>query len=143
MVAHYYQRDTVKTLCHISDSIYLVVVGSEEWLFAWNEQTNTELFSVHYYSVTNIKRILSTNSFIIKTHNEEGVYLLTIKDLATEKFSLHCLFDNKSSLSYEDLDIHVTYSSLIIAAPCAKLDFPYSCKLEYSILLMEVDLAGN
>jgi len=91
IVAHYYQKKFVTALCHISGSIYLVGFDGNG-LVVWNEQTDQELFRVYERNVNSIKRVISTKSFIIHTAYE-GVKLLTIKDLATNQFSLHHLFE--------------------------------------------------
>jgi hypothetical protein len=91
IVAQYYQNEYVELLCHISDSIYFVGLYGNG-LVVWNEQTDQELFRVYERSVDSIKRVVSTNSYIILT-KFEGVKLLTIEELATNRFSLHHLFE--------------------------------------------------
>jgi hypothetical protein len=94
MVAHYYQGERVEILSHIADSIYLVglIQEREGLVVVWNEQTNQKLFTVYDKRSNSIKRVLSSFNYIFNT-DFEGVHLLTIKDLASNRFSLHHLFE--------------------------------------------------
>ena len=80
----------------------------------WNEQTASELFRVFNGNVILTKRVLSNNSFIFSTQ-DDGVKLLTIKDLATKQFSVHQLFEGKCDYLPDGLDLQITNSNLIIA----------------------------
>jgi hypothetical protein len=99
----------------------------------WNEKSNQELFTVFEKPVDSIKRVFSTFNYIFNTE-KEGVCLLTIKDLASNRFSIHHLFkaENGYSLRNDKLDLQVTHSNLIIAAINNKF-----------IKVMEVNLVGK
>jgi MoaA/NifB/PqqE/SkfB family radical SAM enzyme len=97
----------------------LAPTHEREGLVFWNEQTDTELFSVFWDWVRSIKRVLTTNRFIITTQ-EKGVKLLSIKDVATNQFSLDILFevypDDYFRHAPGKFDIQVTHSKLLMAS---------------------------
>lgn len=69
----------VRSICHIAESLYLVGF-KEDGLIVWNEETDQQLLKICRYRVFSIKRILTTKTFIIKTH-KKGIKSLTIKNL--------------------------------------------------------------
>ena len=76
-----YFKNQVNTICHIDGSLYLVGLYSHG-LKIWDEQTDQEMFEICKDTVFSIKRILNSNSYIIKTY-KNGIKLLTIKNLKT------------------------------------------------------------
>jgi hypothetical protein len=65
--------------------------------------------------VESIKRVMTSNNFIIRTY-EEGVKLLSINDLTSSKFSLQRLLDTKVGRFTDSLQVQITDSRIIIAA---------------------------
>jgi hypothetical protein len=79
LVKHYYNGKAVESICHITDSLYLV--GSRnDGLNLWNEQTDQWLMKIYDATIFSIKRVLTTNSFIIKSFLN-GLWVVTIDDL--------------------------------------------------------------
>ena len=76
-IKHYFEWAGVGCISHISESLYLV---GHNGLIVWDEQTDQELFQICEDQVCSIKRILNTNTYIIKTE-ENGLKLLKIKNL--------------------------------------------------------------
>jgi hypothetical protein len=76
-----YFQDQVNTICHIEGSLYLVGLYCDG-LKVWDEQTDQEMFDICKDTVFSIKRILNSNSYVIKTY-KNGIKLLTIKNLKT------------------------------------------------------------
>jgi hypothetical protein len=73
------------------------------------------LFKISKDEALSIKRVLTTNSFIVKT-GEGGVKILTIEDLETKKFSLKLLLEAKDPWnSTESLNLHISPSGIVIA----------------------------
>jgi hypothetical protein len=72
----------------MTHSLYLV--GFSDKLIVWNEQTEEELFQVSTDHVAGIRRVMSSNNYILKTL-KEGLKVLTIKSLKTEEFSVQNL----------------------------------------------------
>ena len=66
-------------MCHISDSIYLIGVD-KVGLIVWDEHNNLTLFRISDNLAFSIKRVTTTNNYIIKDQNQ-GVKILTIDDL--------------------------------------------------------------
>ena len=89
LVKHYYKGKAVESICHITHSFYLV--GSRnDGLNLWNEHTDQWLMKIYDETIFSIKRVLTTNSFIIKSfHN--GLWVVTIDDLKSLKFSMKFL----------------------------------------------------
>ena len=78
-IKHSFQGKFALSICHIIESLYLV--GFMNYgLIVWNEQTDEKLFQICQDRVESIKRILTTNTYIIKTQNN-GLKVLTIKNL--------------------------------------------------------------
>ena len=61
-------------------------------LAAWDEKKDQLLIKISNDEAFSIKRVLTTNSFMIKT-GEGGVKILTIDDLESKKFSLKLLLE--------------------------------------------------
>jgi hypothetical protein len=80
-VKHYFEEKPAFSISHIAESLYLVWVYEYD-LIAWNEQTDQQLFQICQDRLFSIKRILTTNSYIIKT-KMNGIKFLTIKDFKT------------------------------------------------------------
>ena len=76
---HYFQGKRVNTICHNAESLYFIGLANDG-LIVWNEKTDQQLVQVCKDRVFSIKRILTTNSYIIKTM-ENGLKLITIKNL--------------------------------------------------------------
>jgi hypothetical protein len=73
------------------------------------------LFKISKDEALSIKRVLTTNSFIVKT-GEGGVKILTIEDLETKKFSLKLLLEAKDPWnSTESLNLKISPSGIVIA----------------------------
>jgi dynactin complex subunit len=86
------------------------------WLILWNEQTETQLFQISNDTAYSIKRFMSSNKFIVKTH-ANGVKVLTINELKSNKYSLQTLLDNKDGSNMTDsLGLLASDSQIIIAA---------------------------
>jgi hypothetical protein len=66
-------------MCHIFDSIYLIGVN-KVGLIVWDEQNNLTLFRISDNLAFSIKRVTTTNNYIIKDQNQR-VKILTIDDL--------------------------------------------------------------
>ena len=93
LIRHDYQGQWVLSLCHVTDSIYLVGVR-EYGLILWDEEKVQQLFRISYDLAVSIKRVMTINSFIFKT-GEGGVKLLSIDDLKSLQFSLKVLLESK------------------------------------------------
>ena len=76
---HYFKGKAAWSLCHIAQSLYLVGFIFDG-LIVWDENTDQQVLEICQDYVISIKRILTTNSYIIKTKNN-GLKLLTIKNL--------------------------------------------------------------
>ena len=79
LIRHCHKENKVRSLCHISDSIYLIGV-EKVGLIVWNEQNNLTVFRISENFAFSIKRVTTTNNYIIKDQNQ-GVKILTIHDL--------------------------------------------------------------
>ena len=71
------------SLCHYTGSLFLV--GNHHYLQVWDYLRGEMLFDIDRcsYPIASIKRVLSTDNYIIKT-KYKGVNLLAINDLKTE-----------------------------------------------------------
>ena len=65
VINHYQKGKFVTSLCHITDSIYLV--GFSNQLIVWNEETDQELFMISYDRVYTMRRVMTSENYIIKT----------------------------------------------------------------------------
>jgi hypothetical protein len=79
IIEHYLVGKWVRSICHIAESLYLIGLHYDG-LIVWNEDTDQQLFKICRYRVSSIKRILTTNTFIIKTY-KKGLKSLTIKNI--------------------------------------------------------------
>jgi hypothetical protein len=78
LIKHYFEGKIAYSMSKITESIYLV--GLYNLLIVCDQKTDQKLFQISKDSVVSIKRVMTTNNFIIKTV-EEGVKLLSINDL--------------------------------------------------------------
>jgi flavorubredoxin len=59
----------------------MYVLGlTSEGVIVWDEKEDQELFRITQEMVFSMKRVMTTNSYLIKT-KEQGVKILTIEDL--------------------------------------------------------------
>jgi hypothetical protein len=86
-------------------------------LILWNEQTDQLLSKICGDGVYSIKRVITTNNYLIKTYIA-GVMVVTINDLKSNKFSLKHLLDAKESsgnftgsLQLQITDSHITVAT--------------------------------
>jgi hypothetical protein len=93
LINHYHKWKRVESLCHVTHSLYLVGFGRGDGLILWNEQTDQLLSEICGGGVCSIKRVITTNNYLIKT--DEGVKVVTINDLMPLKFSVQHLLDAK------------------------------------------------
>jgi hypothetical protein len=117
LIKHYHKGKSVRSLCHVTHSLYLV--GFYNYgLILWNEQTDQLLSKISDNDgVFSVKRVLTTNNYIIKTEND-GVKVVTINDLESFKFSVQHLLDAielSGNLSYS-LQVQITNCHITIAA---------------------------
>jgi hypothetical protein len=115
LINHYHKGKDVKSLCHVTDAIYLLGFGIDG-LILWNEKTDQQLSKICDGRVISIKRVLTANTFIIKTG--KGLEVVTINDLDSLKFSvLHLLDAEESVWNFTDsLQLQIDYSHIMIAA---------------------------
>jgi hypothetical protein len=92
LINHYHKGKWVRSLCHVTHSLYLVGFY-KHGLILWNEQTDQLLSEICGGGACSIKRVITTNNYLIKTH--DGVKVVTINDLNSKKFSLKHLLDAK------------------------------------------------
>jgi hypothetical protein len=76
LINHYFKGNLVRTLCHVSDSLYLV--GSIHQLVLWSEQTDQQLSFICGGTVFSIKRVMTTNNYVTKKLTKVNV--VTIND---------------------------------------------------------------
>ena len=93
LINHYHKGKWVRSLCHVTDSLYLIGFYWDG-LILWNEQTDQLLSKICDDTVLSIKRVMTTNNYLIKTE-DEGVKVVTINDLMPLKFSVQHLLDAK------------------------------------------------
>jgi hypothetical protein len=66
LINHYHKGKWVRSLCHVADSLYLIgFVGDK--LILWNEQKDQLLSKICNDTVISIKRVMTTNNYVIKT----------------------------------------------------------------------------
>jgi hypothetical protein len=115
LINHYYEGKTVKSLCHVTDSLYLVGFDYGG-LILWNEKTDQLLSKICDDTVFSIKRVLTTNNYIIKTE-KDGVKVVTINDLESLQFSVQYLLEVRDEGNFTDsLQLQITHSHITIAA---------------------------
>jgi hypothetical protein len=114
LINHYHKGKLVRSLCHVTHSLYLVGFR-DDGLILWNEQTDQLLSQICGGGVFSIKRVITTNNYLIKTY--EGVKVVTINDLMTSKFSVQHLLDAKEDgWNFTDsLQLQITNSHITIA----------------------------
>ena len=80
LIKHYHEGESVSSLCHLADSMYLVGF-TYDGLVVWDEKKDEQLFRISEDEAFSIKRVLLTTSscYMIKTGG--GVMVLTIEDL--------------------------------------------------------------
>jgi hypothetical protein len=94
LIKHYHKGKYVTSLCHVTDSLYLVGFFSNG-LILWNEHRSQQLSEIYYYyGVFSIKRVMTTNNYVFKTQNE-GVKVVTINDFESFKFTTKDFLDAK------------------------------------------------
>jgi hypothetical protein len=114
LINHYHKGKSVRSLCHVTHSLYLVGFWDHR-LILWNEQTDQLLSEICGDRVCSIKRVITTNNYLIKT--DEGVKVVTINDLMSGKFSVQHLLDAKDGSNLTDsLQLQITHSHITIAA---------------------------
>lgn len=45
-IKYYFSEKPAVSICHITESIYLVALWDDEFLIAWNEKTDQKLFQI-------------------------------------------------------------------------------------------------
>jgi hypothetical protein len=102
----------------------------------WNEQTDQLLSKIFDERVFSIKRVLTTNNYIIMT-KINGVKVVTINDLESLKFSVQHLLDTIELFwNYSDnLQLQITNSHITIATT-------YNPLYQSKIKLMKVPIAA-
>jgi hypothetical protein len=80
LINHYHKGKRVTSLCHLTDSNYLVGFYWDDGLILWNEKTDQLLSKICGDTVFSIKRVITTNNYVIKTE-DEGVKVIYINDL--------------------------------------------------------------
>jgi hypothetical protein len=79
LINHYYKGKSINSLCQVTNSLYLVGFGYRgDGLILWNEQTDQLLSKICDGVVYSIKRVMTTNNYLIKTWNR--VKVVTIND---------------------------------------------------------------
>jgi hypothetical protein len=116
LINHYHKGKWVRSLCHVTDSLYLVGFRQGDGLILWNELTDQLVSEICDCKVFSIKRVITTNNYIIKTR-DEGVKVVTINDLKSKEFSLKHLLDAKESdWNFTDsLQLQITNSHITVA----------------------------
>jgi hypothetical protein len=66
LINHYHKGKNLRSLCHVTDSLYLLGLV-DDGLILWNEQTDQLLSKICDDTVSSIKRVMTTNNYIIKT----------------------------------------------------------------------------
>jgi hypothetical protein len=80
-------------LCHITDTICLVGFKDAK-LIVWDEEKEQEMYHINIDKVDSIKRVMSTDNYILKKRND-GLELLIINDCESKKFTLQHLLNVK------------------------------------------------
>jgi hypothetical protein len=76
VIKEFYNKKSVYSLCHVTDSLYLVGFHADG-LILWNEQTDQEVSKICDDTVFSIRRVMTTNSYVIKTL-KNGLKIVTI-----------------------------------------------------------------
>jgi len=140
LINHYHKGKSVRSLCHVTHSLYLVGFGWGDGLILWNEQTDQLLSQICGGSVFSIKRVITTNNYLIKTY--EGVKVVTINYLMPLKFSVQHLIDAKEywGVPTDSLQLQITNSHITIATTHNE-EIDDRCKS--SIKLMKVPIVSE
>lgn len=77
-VKRFYAGKYVYCISRFGDSHYLVGFTTE--IIVWSESSDQEVLRISIECVLSIKRVVTTNNYIIKTE-KRGVKVLTISDL--------------------------------------------------------------
>jgi hypothetical protein len=140
LINHYHKGKWVTSLCHVTDSLYLVGFYEGDGLILWNEQTDQLLSKICGDRVLSIKRVMTTNNYVIKT--DEGVKVVTINELVPFKFSVQQLLDAKEDGGNltDSLQLQITHSHITIATTQNEGAYP---KFKSSIKLMKVPIVAD
>ena len=65
ILKHYQNKEPIRNICHIAGSFYFL--GLEEQLCLWNEDTDEQIYRVISHDIFSIKRVMTTNTFIIRS----------------------------------------------------------------------------
>jgi hypothetical protein len=88
VINHYHKGKYVTCLCHITDSLLLVGYIGDNKLIVWDHQKELEIFKIiDDQLIDSIKRVMKTDYYILKTRCN-GLKLLTINDLESNKFTV-------------------------------------------------------
>ena len=140
LINHYHKGKSVRSLCHVTDSLYLVGFYEGDGLILWNEQTDQLLSKICGDRVLSIKRVMTTNNYVIKT--DEGVKVVTINELVPFKFSVQQLLDAKEDGGNltDSLQLQITHSHITIATTQNE---KFDSKIKSSIKLMKVPIVAE
>jgi hypothetical protein len=86
-------------------------------LIEWDQEKDVQLFRICQDGVFSIKRVITSNNYIIKTENQ-GVKVLTIDDLRLKQFSLKFLLEAKEDYEWnlsDSLQLQINPSNIVIA----------------------------
>ena len=138
LINHYHKGDHYISLCHVTDSLYLLGLN---WhgLILWNEQTNQLLYKISKHRVWSIKRVLSTNNYLIKTF--EGVNIVPIYHSEPFKKKLHLLDAKDAFYKTDSLQLHIAHSHFTIAT--TQNERVGNNKWKNSIKLMKVPIVAD
>ena len=92
LIKHYFKAEAAFSLCRTTDSIYLV--GFRHRLILWDEQRDQEVREITDERVFSIKRVLTTDHYIIKTW-KQGVKVVIIKGLKEMTVSIQHFLEAK------------------------------------------------
>jgi hypothetical protein len=73
ILKHFYEGRNVSNICLIADSFYLLGLNNfskhdlKEQLCVWDEHTGEELYHIIQDPIWSIKRVMTTNTYIIKS----------------------------------------------------------------------------
>ena len=82
MLAQWFKGEVTNTVCHLSDSMFLVAFKLNK-LIVWDEALNQQLLEICTYSVVSIQRVhVYANTFLLK--GSKGVKVLTLRGLSTK-----------------------------------------------------------
>ena len=89
----------------------------DDGLIVWDEEKDYQLFRISQDKVFSIKRVMTANTFIIKT-KLDGVKVLDIDDLKSQHFSLKVILEAKeNNWNYtESLQLQINAFDIVIAA---------------------------